>query len=193
MNLVIIDYGAGNVKSLEFAFQRLGVRMSLSNKVEEIKAADRVIFPGVGQASSAMEKLRMAGLEQVIPKLKQPVLGICLGMQLMCEFSEENNTDGLGIIPTTVKRFAEGVKIPQIGWNQINGLSSGLFQGIPEQTYMYMVHSYYVPNGTFTVATSDYNLPYSAAIQKDNFYGVQFHPEKSSHYGRKLLENFLNI
>ncbi len=193
MKTVIIDYGAGNVKSLQFAFERLGVNAKLSNRREEILAADRVLFPGVGEASSAMDKLRQSGLDALIPELKQPVLGICLGMQLMCDHSEENNTQGLGIFKLPVLRFAESEKIPQIGWNSISGLDSKIFEDINEEAFMYMVHSYYVPLSDETIAKSFYGLDYASAIQRNNFYGVQFHPEKSSKDGSKILQNFLEL
>lgn len=191
MKLVILDYGAGNIQSIKFAVKRLGYNAVLTDKVDEILAADKIIFPGVGEASSAMEKLRLSGLDKVIPNLKQPVLGICLGMQLMCNASEEGNTKGLGIFDLDVVRFPDSVKVPQIGWNQIEDLNSDLFQGIPEKSHIYLVHSYYAPKGKDTIAISDYALPYSAALQKDNFYGVQFHPEKSSEVGSQILKNFL--
>ena len=193
MKLVIIDYGAGNIQSIKFAIRRLGYDAVLSHEVEEIEKADKVIFPGVGEASSAMEKLRSTGLDKVIPNLKQPVLGICLGMQLMCHSSEEGDTEGLGIFNLDVKKFSNQVKVPQIGWNQISELKSDLFKNIPEESYIYLVHSYYAPLGEETIAVSDYGLKYSAALQKGNFYGVQFHPEKSSDVGSNILKNFLTL
>lgn len=193
MKLVIIDYGAGNIKSIQFAFQRLGVEAVLSNNPEAIKTADKVIFPGVGEASSAMKKLRESGLDVVIPKLKQPVLGICLGMQLMCNGSEEGNTKGLGIFDVDVKRFSNNVKVPQMGWNTISDFKSDIFKEINNKEYMYLVHSYYAALCDDTIATSDYELKYSVALQKNNFYGVQFHPEKSSRAGARLLKNFLTL
>jgi glutamine amidotransferase len=158
---------------------------------EAIKAADKVIFPGVGEASTAMKYLRERNLDVLIKDLKQPVLGICLGMQLMCDYSEENDTKCLGIFNTQVKRFTGDLKIPQIGWNNINGLKTPLFSGIPENAYVYFVHGYYADLGKDTIATADYTKPYSAALNKDNFYGVQFHPEKSSAAGEQILRNFL--
>ncbi len=193
MKIVIIDYGAGNIQSIKFAIQRLGFEAILSSDVEEIKSADKVIFPGVGEASSAMKMLVASGLNVLIPELKQPVLGICLGMQLMCNYCEEGDTQGLGIFNTDVVRFNHGVKVPQIGWNQISELNSALFEGIDENEYMYLVHSYYAPVCKETIAVSDYGLAYSNALEKDNFYGVQFHPEKSSIAGEKLLQNFLAL
>ena len=193
MNIVIIDYGAGNIQSIQFAFKRLGVEALLSNSISEIQNADKVIFPGVGEASSAMKMLQERGLDKIIPGLKQPVLGICLGMQLMCSYSEEGNTTGLGIFHDKVVKFNKELKVPQIGWNQISNLKSDLFKDVQENEYMYLVHSYYAPVCEETIATSTYGLEYSTALQKDNFYGVQFHPEKSSVGGAKVLENFLKL
>jgi len=194
MKLVIIDYGAGNIKSIEFAFERLGVHAVLSSNPQEIKEADKVIFPGVGAAGAAMKKLKESGLDQLIPQLKQPVLGICLGMQLMCKHSQENDTEGLGIFDVDVLKFdAQQVKVPQIGWNKITDVSTPLMNSIVEGSYIYMVHSYYVPRCENTIATSTYDLSYSAALHKDNFYGTQFHPEKSSSVGEQLLKNFLAL
>ncbi|WP_299534203.1 imidazole glycerol phosphate synthase subunit HisH [Ulvibacterium sp.] len=193
MKIVIIDYGAGNIQSIRFAIQRLGYGASLSSDSEDIKTADKVIFPGVGEASSAMKKLRASGLDNLIPNLKQPVLGICLGMQLMCNSSEEGNTEGLGIFDVDVIRFSNRVKVPQIGWNEITRLKSDLFQGIEESEYIYLVHSYYAPVCNDTIAVSEYELNYSAALGRDNFYGTQFHPEKSSNGGERILQNFLGM
>ncbi|MGO4911216.1 imidazole glycerol phosphate synthase subunit HisH [Leeuwenhoekiella sp. W20_SRS_FM14] len=193
MKLVIINYGAGNIQSIKFAFQRLGIEAVLSDDAEEIKAADKVIFPGVGEASSAMAKLRSTGLDKLIPTLKQPVLGICLGMQLMCKHSTEGDTTGLGIFDTEVIKFSKSVKVPQIGWNEISSLESPLFKDIPEHAHMYLVHSFYAPKCKEMIATTHYELDYASALQKDNFYGVQFHPEKSGVVGEQILKNFLNI
>lgn len=193
MNIVIIDYGAGNIQSIKFAIQRLGYKAILSNDPETIKNADKVIFPGVGEASSAMNKLKESGLDTLIPELKQPVLGICLGMQLMCNHTEEGDTSGLGIFDVDVKRFDTTVKVPQIGWNQVENLQSLLFEGINDQEYIYLVHSYYAPITDNTIAQTTYGVSYSTALQKDNFYGTQFHPEKSSTTGEKILLNFLSI
>jgi|TARA_R100000789_G_C3006515_1_gene150213 glutamine amidotransferase len=193
MKLVIIDYGAGNIKSIQFAFKRLGVEAVLSNNIDEIKAADKVIFPGVGEASSAMQMLNESGLDKVIPTLTQPVLGICLGMQLMCNSSEEGNTKGLGIFNVAIKKFSKNVKVPQMGWNVIYNLKSDLFKGIKEKEFMYLVHSFYAENCKEAIATTDYEIEYASALQKDNFYGVQFHPEKSGSEGSKILENFLKL
>ena len=191
--IAIIDYGAGNTKSLQFALDRLGVKSVLTSDLNKILNADKVIFPGQGAAKSAMEKLKQQGLDKLILNLKQPVLGICLGMQLLCEFTEEGNIEGLGIIRGTVKRFTNEVKVPQMGWNSIHRLNGPLFDGIEAGSYMYLVHSYFVPELKETMAISNYNGAYSVALQKDNFYGVQFHPEKSSTKGQLLLNNFLKL
>ena len=191
--VAIIDYDAGNVRSLQFALERLGVNSVFTADPEVIKAADKVIFPGQGAAVSAMKKLKQTGLDQWIPQLKQPVLGICLGMQLLCDTTEEGGVDGLGIIPGKVVRFSNKVKVPQMGWNTITNLQSSLFKDIKEGDFMYLVHSYYVPLLDATIAQSNYDGPYSVALQKDNFYGVQFHPEKSSKAGSQLLHNFLAL
>ncbi|MGK0386758.1 MAG: glutamine amidotransferase [Patiriisocius sp.] len=194
MNIVIIDYGAGNIKSLQFAIERLGFKATLSNDETVIRHADKVIFPGVGEASSAMKKLKASGLDTVIPKLQQPVLGICLGMQLLCNSSKEGNTKGLGVFDVDVLRFSsEILKVPHIGWNTIKNLKGGLFTTIPEAAYMYLVHSYFVPVCKDTVATTSYGMDYSSALQKNNFYGVQFHPEKSSDIGAQLLKKFIEL
>lgn len=193
MKVVIIDYGAGNIKSIQFAFKRLGIEAVLSNNIEEIKAADKVIFPGVGEASSAMKMLKESGLDLIIPTLKQPVLGICLGMQLMCISSEEGNTKGLGIFNVAVKRFSNSVKVPQMGWNVISNLKSDLFAGIKDNEFMYLVHSFYAENCKESMATTDYEIEYASALQNNNFYGVQFHPEKSGVEGSKILKNFLEL
>lgn len=193
MNIVIIDYGAGNIQSIKFAIERLGFRANLSSDPIEIQKADKVIFPGVGEASSAMKKLIASGLDLVIPKLTQPVLGICLGMQLMCNHSEEGNTIGLGIFDVEVVRFHESVKVPQIQWNTIHDLKSPLFKGIAEDSFIYMVHSYYAPVTNETIATCNYGISYSAAFAKANFYGTQFHPEKSSSVGEEILMKFIAL
>ncbi|MBT8183268.1 MAG: imidazole glycerol phosphate synthase subunit HisH [Eudoraea sp.] len=193
MKIVIINYGAGNIQSIKFAIDRLGYKADLSDNAEEIIAADKVIFPGVGEASSAMSKLNNSGLQKIIPELKQPVLGICLGMQLMCNYSEEGHTEGLGIFDVDVLRFSNAVKVPQIGWNQISQLKTPLFEKVKEKEYVYLVHSYYAPLCKDTIATSDYELPYSAALGRDNFFGTQFHPEKSSTAGALMLRNFIEI
>ena len=192
MKIVIIDYGAGNIQSLRFALKRLGYKPELSNDPEKIRHADRVIFPGVGEASSAMNKLKSKGLEELIPSLNQPILGICLGMQLMCESSEEGNTKGLGIFPLRVRKFENKyLKVPQIGWNEISDFKSDLFKGVRENEFMYFVHSYYVPDNQWSISKTNYGIEYASSIKKDNFTGCQFHPEKSSWPGEKILINFL--
>lgn len=193
MKLVIIDYGAGNIKSIQFAFKRLGYDAILSNNPEEIKAADKVIFPGVGEASSAMKMLKASGLDTLIPTLKQPVLGICLGMQLMCKSSEEGNTEGLGIFDVAVKRFDNSVKVPQMGWNTIANLKSDLFKDVKNEAFMYSVHSFYAENCKESIATTTYSIDFASALQHNNFYGVQFHPEKSSTEGEQILKNFIEL
>lgn len=193
MKIVIINYGAGNIQSIKFAIERLGYQAVLSDSEEEIRSADKVIFPGVGEASSAMSKLRETGLDKVIPTLTQPVLGICLGMQLMCTGSEEGDTIGLDIFNVDVVRFRESVKVPQIQWNTINNLSSPLFNQVAEDSFIYMVHSFYAPVVEHTIATTTYGLLYSSALAKNNFYGTQFHPEKSSAVGEQILKNFLEL
>lgn len=193
MKIVIINYGAGNIQSIKFAIQRLGYEAILSDDIEEIRAADKVIFPGVGEASSAMKKLKSTQLDAVIPTLKQPVLGICLGMQLMCNYCEEGDTKGLGIFNVDVVKFNNMLKVPQIGWNQIYNLKSALFEGIAENEYMYLVHSFYAPLCAETIATTNYGLEYSSALKNENFYGTQFHPEKSGDIGERILGNFLEI
>jgi len=193
LNIIIIDYGAGNIKSIQFAFKRLGITAVLSNDPDEILNADKVIFPGVGEASNAMEKLKETGLDVLIPNLKQPVLGICLGMQLLCKHTEEGNTRGLGIFDVDIKRFTNAVKVPQMGWNTIVNLKSELFSGIKENEHMYLVHSYYAEQCTEAIATTNYQTNYASALQHENFYGVQFHPEKSSTAGAQILQNFINL
>lgn len=188
------------MQSVLFALERIGVKGILSDNPQEIISADKIIFPGVGEASSAMQYLREKKLDEVIKRLKQPTLGICLGMQLMCKHSEEGSTDCLGIFPLEVKKFSpplspskRGQKVPQIGWNDIYDLKGKLFDGLKENEYMYFVHGYYVEKGSDAIAKTNYILEYSSALQKDNFYGAQFHPEKSSDAGQKILENFLKL
>jgi glutamine amidotransferase len=194
MNTVIIKYNAGNIRSVLFALERLGVNAVVSDNPSVIASADRVIFPGVGEASSAMNYLNAHGLDKVIRSLKQPVLGICLGMQLLCDHSEENDTPCLGIIPQQVLRFpGHNLKVPQIGWNDIYSLRPPLFEGIGEHQHVYFVHGFYAAKGAHTIATACYGPEYSAALQKDNFYAVQFHPEKSGETGHKILDNFLKL
>ena len=193
MKVVIINYGAGNIKSIQFAFKRLGVDAFLSNNPGEILNADKVIFPGVGEAGSAMSKLKETKLNKLIPNLKQPVLGICLGMQLLCNHTEESDTVGLGVFKTDIKRFSNNVKVPQMGWNTITNLKSELFKDIADNEYMYLVHSFYAENCEQAIATTNYDVEYASALQYKNFYGVQFHPEKSSTAGEQILENFLKL
>ena len=193
MKIAIIDYGAGNVQSVLFALERLGFVGIVTNDWITIKSADKVIFPGVGEASSAMKMLQESGLDVLIPTLKQPVLGICLGMQLMCKHSEEGSTNGLGIFDVNVVKFSQDVKVPQMGWNTIFNLKTPLFEGIKENEFMYLVHSYYATLSENTIATTNYELEYSTALQRDNFFGVQFHPEKSGIFGEQILKNFLNL
>ena len=193
MKIVLIDYGAGNVQSVKYALNRLGIEPSLTKDHDEIKSADKVIFPGVGSAKAAMEQLKASGLDALIPTLTQPVLGICVGMQLMCKHSEEGDVQCLGIIDSEVKKFKPGLKIPHMGWNNISNLKSPLFQGLPTEHQVYFVHSYYVPVNEHTIATTDYSNDFSAAIKKDNFYAVQFHAEKSGDIGEQILKKFLAL
>lgn len=202
MNVAIIKYNAGNVQSVLYALQRLGINAIVTDEHEEIITADKVIFPGVGNASSAMEYLKDKRLDKLIISLQQPVLGICLGLQLLCNFSEEGNTKCLGIFNAEVKKFDESVfqnknlvpvKIPHIGWNTVYDLSSPLLEGIGENSYVYFVHSYYAKLSPQTIAKSGYINSFSAAMKKNNFYGVQFHAEKSAETGEKILSNFLNV
>jgi len=192
-NVAIIDYGAGNVQSVKNALLRLGYQAIVTQDADTIRQAEKVVFPGVGHAQAAMKNLKDGGLKTLIPTLKQPVLGICLGMQLMCRFCEEGNTQGLGIFEIDVKKFNTDVKIPQIGWNRIENLKSDLFKDIKENAFMYLVHSYYVPLNDACISTTAYGVKYASAIKKDNFYGVQFHPEKSSKAGAEVLKNFLEL
>lgn len=198
MKLVIIKYNAGNVRSVSFALERVGVKAIVSDDPETVRTADKVIFPGVGEASTAMEYLKKNKLDMVIVNLKQPVLGICLGMQLMCEYSEEGNTNCLGIFPQRVLKFKNvskdlNYKIPQIGWNKIYDLKTDLFENIRQNEYMYFVHGYYVEIGENTISKSNYLSEYSSGIQKNNFYAVQFHPEKSALAGQQIISNFLKL
>ncbi|MGB2339325.1 MAG: imidazole glycerol phosphate synthase subunit HisH, partial [Flavobacteriaceae bacterium] len=179
MKVTILDYGAGNIQSVQFALARLGIDALLSNDKELILTSDKIIFPGVGHATQAMKQLNAAGLTDLIPELKQDVLGICLGMQLLCKHSEEGDTMGLGVFDAEIKRFSNSVKVPHMGWNTIDNLKSDLFKGINSGAYMYSVHSYYAPLTKQSIAKTSYELPFSAALHHKNFYGVQFHPEKS--------------
>lgn len=193
--IAIIKYNAGNVQSVLYALKRLGHTAIVTNDEAELLAADKVIFPGVGNAKAAMDSLKETNMHLLIPKLKQPVLGICVGMQLMCKHSEENDTDCLGIVDAVVKKFPtqQGVKVPQVGWNKIYDYQSPLFSGLDENAFVYYVHSYYAELCNETIARSNYILPYSAVVQKNNFYGVQFHTEKSAAVGDKILTNFLAL
>lgn len=197
MNTVIIKYNAGNIQSVLFALERLGIKATVTDDAAIINSADRIIFPGVGEASTAMQYLKERNLDTVIRSLQQPVLGICLGMQLLCNHSEEGNTNCLGIFENvSVKRFipvCSSDKVPQVGWNTITNLRSPLFRNIAENSYCYFVHGYYAEESQYTIATTNYTKPYSAALQKGNFYGVQFHPEKSAKTGDIVLKNFLSI
>ncbi|MFT5165917.1 MAG: glutamine amidotransferase [Saprospiraceae bacterium] len=194
-NIIIIDYNAGNVQSVRFALKRLGVAAQLSADPTVIQNADKVIFPGVGEASTTMDYLKRKGLDEVIKNLRQPVLGICLGMQLLCEHSAENDTPCLAVIPQKVKRFVGNTnfKVPHMGWNQIYNLQGAIFDQGQARQYTYFVHGYYVEEGAYTTALTDYIHPFSAAIQKDNFHATQFHPEKSGSIGEQILTNFINL
>ncbi|KAA6440418.1 imidazole glycerol phosphate synthase subunit HisH [Dyadobacter flavalbus] len=195
MKTVIIKYNAGNVQSVMYALDRIGASYLYTDNEEEIRSADKVIFPGVGEASTAMNYLRKVGLDKVIPSLKQPVFGTCIGMQLMCRFSEENNTECMGIFDVDVKRFpaVPGMKVPHMGWNNIMDYKTVLAGDLPDNAYVYFVHSYAAPVCEYTVASCEYVLPFSAMLQKDNFYAAQFHCEISGNAGQKIMENFLNI
>ena len=196
MDTAIIKYNAGNIQSVLYALERIGKTALVTDDHEKIKSASRVIFPGVGEASTAMKYLRERGLDELIVNLEQPVLGICLGLQLMCNYSEENDTTCLGIFDGDVKKFDDHngyAKIPQMGWNNIFDLESTLFEGVAENSFCYFVHGYYASLGNNTIGTTDYILPYSSAMHRDNFYGVQFHPEKSAKAGEQILKNFLSI
>ncbi|MBE6282730.1 MAG: imidazole glycerol phosphate synthase subunit HisH [Mediterranea massiliensis] len=196
MKVVIIKYNAGNICSVDYALKRLGVDAEISADPAVIRSADKVIFPGVGEAETTMEHLKATGLDKLIKELKQPVLGICLGMQLMCSHSEEGNADCLGIFDVDVKRFIpkrHEDKVPHMGWNTIAQTNSALFNGFDKDEYVYFVHSYYVPVNEHTAAVTDYIHPFSAALHKDNFYATQFHPEKSGGVGERILKNFLAL
>ncbi len=196
MNLTIVQYNAGNIQSVLYALERLGVAATVTDDPAMIQAADKVIFPGVGEASTAMAYLKERNLDQLIVALKQPVLGICLGMQLMCKHSAENDTNCLGIFDEQVLAFKAtevGTKVPQIGWNTVTNLKTELFNEVPENSYTYFVHGFYAGIGTGTIATTDYIQPYSSGLHKNNFYGVQFHPEKSAAVGEQIIQNFLSL
>ncbi|MCE7040994.1 imidazole glycerol phosphate synthase subunit HisH [Dyadobacter sp. CY312] len=195
MKTVIVKYNAGNVQSVMYALDRIGATYLYTDDENEIRTADKVIFPGVGEASTAMSYLRKTGLDKVIPSLKQPVFGTCIGMQLMCRYSEENNTECMGIFDVDVKRFpaTPGLKVPHMGWNNIYGYNSALTDQLSDNAYVYFVHSYAAPVCEFTVASCDYIHPFSAMLQKDNFYAAQFHCEISGNVGQQIIENFLKI
>ena len=196
MKVAILKYNAGNVFSVDCALRRLGVEPIVTDNVEQLRRADKVVFPGVGEASSAMAYLRSRHLDELIRSLTRPVIGICIGQQLLCRNSEEGNTECIGVFDTSVKRFSEapGVKVPEMGWNTIKPLvDNPLLKGIDENSYVYYVHSYYVPVFDDTIAVTDYSLPFSAAMNKDNFYATQFHPEKSGGVGELILKNFLML
>ncbi len=193
--LAVVDYDTGNLRSVAEALNRLGAEFCITADHEKILRADRVLLPGVGEASSAMEKLRERGLEALIPTLKQPVLGICIGMQLMCLSSEEGDARCMGIFPTKVRRLPKvaGLKVPHVGWDSISALQTPLFKGIAEDAYIYYVHSYAADLCAATIAATDYGVPFSAALGRDNFFGTQFHPEKSGSVGAAILKNFLDL
>lgn len=196
MKTVIIQYNAGNIQSVLYALERIGVTAEVTDNTETILSADKVIFPGVGEASTAMQYLKERNLDTVIKNLQQPVLGICLGMQLMCAYSAENDTPCLGIFDEKVMAFNPtevNIKVPQIGWNTITHLKTSLFNGVAENSFVYFVHGYYAAIGNDTIATTDYVQPYSSALHKANFYGVQFHPEKSAGVGEQIIRNFLAL
>ncbi len=191
-NIVIIKYNAGNIRSVDFALRRLGVHAEITDDPGKIKSAQKVIFPGVGEASGTMEYLKQRGLDIVIKQLVQPVLGICLGMQLMCRFSEEGLTDCLGIFDAEVTRFRNG-KVPHMGWNALENIKGGLYDNLNDGTYVYFVHSFFVPDNQYTTANSFYGTMFSASMQRDNFHATQFHPEKSGSYGEIILKNFIDL
>ncbi|MGR3810478.1 imidazole glycerol phosphate synthase subunit HisH [Jiulongibacter sp. NS-SX5] len=193
--VTIIKYNAGNVMSVMYALERIGVQYKLTDNIEEIQNADRIIFPGVGEASTAMKSLQENGLHQVIPSLKQPFLGTCVGMQLLCKHSEEGDVDCLGVFDTPIVKFPQkpDFKIPQTGWNSISNFKSELLNGVKEGDYVYYNHSFYAPLSEYTVAETDYILPYSGMLQKDNFYACQFHSEISGDVGEQIFKNFINL
>jgi imidazole glycerol-phosphate synthase subunit HisH len=198
MKIAIIKYNAGNIRSVLYALERIGHSAIVTDDAIEIRNADKVIFPGVGEASTAMNYLKERNLDKLIYSLTQPVLGICLGMQLMCRYSEENDTHCLGVFDEDVKKFAPqppkgGFKVPQIGWNNIHDLKTDLFKNVKENSHCYFVHGYYAAKGEHTIATTNYVQPYSSALHKKNFYGVQFHPEKSANAGEQILKNFIEL
>lgn len=196
MNVAIVKYNAGNIGSVENAVRRMGIEPMVTDDVEKIQSADRVIFPGQGEAHSTMEYLKAHRLDEVIVGLKQPVLGICIGMQLLCRHSEEQDTDCLGVFDVDVKRFIplqQEDKVPQMGWNTIEDTKTALFEGFDKPEFVYFIHSFYVPTCDWTIATTNYIQPYSSALHKDNFYATQFHPEKSGQVGEQILKNFIEL
>jgi len=196
LKIAIIKYNAGNIRSVLYALERISHTAMVTDNADEIRSADKVIFPGVGEASTAMNYLKDRNLDKLICSLTQPVLGICLGMQLMCKYSEENDTECLGIFDETVRKFkveSLKLKVPQIGWNSIYDLKTDLFKNVTENNYCYFVHGYYAAKGEHTIATTDYVQPYSSGLHKNNFYGVQFHPEKSASAGEHILKNFIEL
>ena len=196
MKVAVVKYNAGNIRSVDYALKRLGVEAVITADKEELQSADKVIFPGVGEAETTMNHLKATGLDELIKTLRQPVFGICLGMQLMCRYYEEGEVECLNIFDVDVKRFVPQKhedKVPHVGWNTIGKTNSKFFEGFTEEEFVYFVHSFYVPTCDFTAATTDYIHPFSAALHKDNFYATQFHPEKSGKTGEKILTNFLNL
>jgi glutamine amidotransferase len=192
MKIALVKYNAGNIQSVIYALNRLGIEPELTDDHETLKNADKVIFPGVGEANAAMRSLKAKKLDELIPSLKQPVFGICVGQQLLCNYSEENDTTCLGVFDLDVKKFPTATqKVPQIGWNNIHSVKTPLFEGLPQEAYVYFVHSFYSELSTDTIAVADYGVPFSAALHKDNFYAAQFHPEKSSTIGATILKNFI--
>jgi glutamine amidotransferase len=196
MGIAVIKYNAGNIRSVDYALKRLGVEALITADKQELMTADKIIFPGVGEAETTMKHLRETGLDEIIKNLSQPVLGICVGMQLMCRHSEEGNADCMGIFEAKVKRFIPRIqvdKVPHMGWNTLLNTKTGLFEGFSREEFVYFVHSYYVPVNEYTIADTEYILPFSAALHKDNFYATQFHPEKSGVVGERILKNFLKL
>lgn len=196
MKVAVIKYNAGNIRSVDYALKRIGVEAVITADKDELRAADKVIFPGVGEAETTMNFLRAAGMDTLLKELRQPVFGICLGMQLMCRHSEEGDVDCLGIFDADVKRFVSQKhedKVPHMGWNTLTQTTSDLFKGFTKEEFVYFVHSFYVPVNECTAAVTDYILPFSAALHKDNYYATQFHPEKSGGVGERILRNFLEL
>jgi glutamine amidotransferase len=193
MKISIIKYNSGNVQSVQFALERIGLKASVTDDPEDIRSSDKIIFPGVGEAGTAMDYLKSQKLDVLIRSLEQPVLGICLGMQLMCKHSEESDTNCLGVFDIAVKKFNGNHKIPHMGWNHLSEMKTSLFNGINDDVFMYYVHSYFAELSDYTIAKTNYGITYSAALNKNNFYGVQFHPEKSSVQGQLLIENFIKL